>query len=612
MATVDNKHGSSEEAVVNQRPALNTVSRDILSATQAKQKHQSHLRAVLETRYYKKSTATTNKPADSPSDLVRVKASRLVDAASFPLVFEHCILPFLSEFLPKWTGPHHVVSVTRGRSPGSRRICVTARRNLSRARKVTLARHVQDLLPEGMRRHVSFVFTRGRVERVTAAAAAWARGLDAAHMDDICEPRNPYFFRQPRMGDSIGVRGNGTSVGPGTATLGPALVVGGSSFWLGNFHPFVEAYQNMESVPVEHPSSQDRDRCLDVGHDAMAQEASFKLGNIKATSGLNLKTTRVSHDAYWEECDKEPPLVVTDWSLISAPSSAHANLLRRFPCETQPLARDAPVTSTGPIQPGAYVTSAGRTSGHQRGQVCEIPAYVSGAENGTLKATREWFVEEPAWADDEEGWIRGGIGVEGDSGAAVVDTCSNTLIGQLWGRNRYWGPGPRLTFFTPVADILDDIQEKCGQATRPRLPQLRDEDDCFPLYPSCRQCYDMRTYLDSRRSSRMSLQSMVMAMGDGGDHDLTSIEADSELATPRDYHRYVGVEEAGSSFPPSNATCPGTPAIATDIRSPYATTLDNDDLYETHVVPGESRKRGPLAATSAAAAERYKRQRVGS
>ncbi|KAF4465091.1 dna polymerase epsilon subunit 1 [Fusarium albosuccineum] len=585
------KHGDSE---IQNRLAL----------AHTKQKCHDRLRHVVEKRA-KKNAGN----ADSPTDLVRVKASRHIETTSFPLVFEHAILPFLSEYLPKWIGPRHVVTVTRGKGPKTKRICIMTPQAMSRPRKIIIASHVQDLIPTNFSNLVTFVFTRGEINRTVT----WARGLSKDHKDDICTARNPYFFRDPCMGDSIGIKGN-DSLEDSTATLGPCLTVGGGSYWLGNFHPFMEAYHHLSQVQVEHPSFQDRKRCVSEGHDALAQGVNFRLGSLEVTSGLNLKTTRLSHDPYWEECDLDKPLVVTDWALISAGSS-QANMLRRFPSDTQPQVREPVVTSAAPIVPEASVLSSGRTSGYQRGQIGEIPAYVSGEENGTQKATREWFIEEPFPQDNEEDWIRGGIGVNGDSGAAVVDAQTHGLVGQVWGRNHYWGPGQRVTYFTPIADIFDDIQEKCGQQRRPQLPQHRDEADCIPLYPSCRQCYDLRTYLDSRRSSRMSLQSMIMGTGDG-DQDLTSIEAVSELATPMDYHRFPGIEEAGSSFNgiASPAAVPGcysgTPMIA-DAKSPYATTLDLEDLYDPGFpIPHQSRKRRTSALAVGPSLERPKRQRA--
>ena len=478
---------------------------------------------------------------------------------------------------------------------------------ISRARKITIVGHVQDLLPDSFRGLITFVFSIGQVERMT-----WARGLGKSIPDDVCAARNPFFFRSPCMGDSIGITGNG-SFDDSTATLGPCLNVGGGYYWLANFHPFLEAYQHVGSVEVEHPSHQDRTRCIQEGHDAMSEEKGFRLGNLEVTSGLTLNTTRISHDPFWEEMDMDQPLIITDWALIGSRVS-HANMLRRFPSGTQPLPREELVKSTASIVPGSTVLSSGRTSGYQRGQICDIPAYVSRAENGTQKATREWYIEEPWNQDDEEAWIRGGIGVQGDSGAAVVDASNHGLLGLLWGRNRYWGPGPRQTFFTPIADVFDDIQEKCGQQARPYLPQDRDEGDQFSVEPTCRLCYSLRTYQDSRRSSRISFQSMIGGTGDG-DQDLTSIEAVSELATPGEMPRPMGVEQAGSSF--NNILSPaqksnrytGTPDIA-DIGGPYAMTLNDEDLYSpVYAFPTGSRKR---AASDTAELNRgeAKRQKV--
>ncbi|POR35813.1 Uncharacterized protein TPAR_03988 [Tolypocladium paradoxum] len=564
------KAGAEHDAMVKQ----------MLSVAVAKRRCREQLRSAVEKKA-RKNGSNGSTPRTAADWLADPHGTR---AASFPLVFEHAVLPFLADLLPKWTGPRHVVSVTRGRTPQARRICIMTWRGVSRARKIIIAGHVGDLLPDKFRGCVSFVFSVGELSR----AVRWARGLGREQPDAVCAPRNPYHFRYPCMGDSIGIRGSG-SVEESTATLGPCLNVSGGSYWLANFHPFLEAYQSLPSVHVEHPSPQDRARCIGEGHDAMSEGADFKIGQVEVTSGLNLRTTRISHDPYWDDCLTDHPLIATDWALITAGTSARgANVLRRFPSETSPLLREPLVRSVstssypGGVVPGAAILSSGRTSGHQRGQVCEIPAYVSGAENGTGKATREWFVEEPPppW-DDEEAWIRGGIGVWGDSGGAIVDAESHCLVGQLWARNKYWGPGPRLTYFTPIADIFDDIQEKCGLQTRPQLPQTRDDADRYPVYPSCRQCYDLRTYLDSRRSSRASLQSMIMYTG-GVDHDLASVEAVSELATPHDYQRGTGVEEVGASFnnipsPIDARLGPSTPLIAGDMKSPYPQSLEIDN-----------------------------------
>ncbi|KAI1395133.1 hypothetical protein F4819DRAFT_501261 [Hypoxylon fuscum] len=530
-----------------------------LSICISKKRCRDQLRTVLEKRA-KRANGGTPRAGESPG-IIRSRTPKLLESASFPIIWEHGVLPFLAEFVPKWCGPRHVISVMRGRKPDSRRICIMTRHDVSRARRLAIAGHVRDLLPESHRGLVTFVFSTGKVERMV-----WSRGLSKEMPDEVCLPRNPFCYTSPCMGDSIGTTSeDGDEI---TATLGPCVVVGGGSYWLASFHPFVDASKSTHPVSIEHPSPADRAGCVDGKHDMLSNgDLDFVVGDLTATSGFDLKTTRVSHEPYWEDCDKEPPLVVTDWALLSA-RTRQANLLRKFPTTNQ--RRETPVTSMSSVVPGAT-----------RGQVCEIPAYIDGSGNGTGKASREWYA-----------WIRGGIGVEGDSGAVLVDCESNAIIGQLWGRNRYHGPGPRYTFFTPISDIFDDIQEKCSQERRPQLPQYRSEADCWPAYPICRQCFDFRGYLESRRSSRESLMSMI-GMHDGRagdtDYDLTSV---SELATPKDQSylvRHIGSNDATSSvgsvvspapihafYTVSQAMSPGNP----ELRSPYAQALNEDDLYE--------------------------------
>ncbi|CAJ2509682.1 Uu.00g147080.m01.CDS01 [Anthostomella pinea] len=607
---------SAERPIEKQTvPAEDSSLKMEMSIGTSKKRCREQVRTVTE-RKLRRANGTP-RVVESPGSS-RSRTPRLLESTSFPIVWEHGVLPFLVEFLPKWCGPGHVISVSRGSKPNTRRICIMTRRVVTRARKITIAGHVRDLLPGTYRSTITFVFSTGAVDRLV-----WARGLGKDMPDEVCSPRNPFAYISPCMGDSIGANFNDGE--EATATLGPCITIGGGSYWLASFHPFVSASQGAFPVTVEHPSPADRAQCSNERHDALTGEGlDFRVGNLTATSGYDLNTTRITHDPYWEDSDKEPPLVVTDWILIST-GSRQANLLRKFPTTTQ--RREIPVTSMSSVVPGAVVCSTGRTSGYQRGQVCEVPAYVDGSANGTGKASREWYVEEPELSEDEDEWIRGGIGVEGDSGAAIIDSETNALIGQLWGRSKYFGPGPRHTFFTPISDIFDDIQERCGQQSRPQLPQYRDEADRWPTYPICRQCFDLREYLDSRRSSRESLMSMIgMHDGGAGEHDnyLTSV---SELAMPKDQSylvRHIGPDDATSSFsgvvspapirafyPTPQADSPGM----SELRSPYAQSLSEEDLYEARC-PDMSRvalgKRAalPIPLTPPSSQELAKRRRV--
>lgn len=88
------------------------------------------------------------------------------------------------------------------------------------------------------------------------------------------------------------------------------------------------------------------------------------------------------------------------------------------------------------------------------------------------------------------GWIESGIGVSGDSGAAILDPVTHGLYGHLWGRNedRVGHNIPRVTYFTPIDDIFDDIQEKVSGTQRPRLPQPTGAVVPLISAPVCLEC----------------------------------------------------------------------------------------------------------------------------
>lgn len=107
------------------------------------------------------------------------------------------------------------------------------------------------------------------------------------------------------------------------------------------------------------------------------------------------------------------------------------------------------------VRPGAYVKSLGRTSGHQVGRISNSASIIFHETYETL----EWCVlKRPETGVDD--WVEGGIGVDGDSGAIIVDEDTDAIYGMLWGRS---GDGPTtVTLFTPVKEILHDIAELSG------------------------------------------------------------------------------------------------------------------------------------------------------
>jgi hypothetical protein len=374
----------------------------------------------------------------------------------------------------------------------------------------------------------SFYFVAGKVTR-----PASARGTSDTDLDQICEPRNPFYYTEPRMGDSIGI-----ALGQGddrnASTLGSCLSIGNENFWLMNFHPFETAEVESETsttryalkkITVEHPSPMDRLSCFRSKHKHWLEHKNFTLGNLAFYSGPAYKTTRRSNDPYWIREGSDCPSIVTDWALCRA-KSPRINILRIPPGIANNHERH--IKKISYIVPGARIFSTGRTSGFQPGVVCGIPAYVSAQE------TREWFVEAPDDEDDEDSWIKGGIGVEGDSGAGIIDCDTGVFYGHLWGRNQYSGEGPRITYFTPVHDIFDDIQEMCEELQgRPSLDtQNNDSIRVIPSLPVCEDCVRAKTQ-DSPSSRSGSEGTLVpeVEVGELSPHqDGTALSLD--LSTP--------------------------------------------------------------------------------
>jgi hypothetical protein len=128
------------------------------------------------------------------------------------------------------------------------------------------------------------------------------------------------------------------------------------------------------------------------------------------------------------------------------------------------------------VNPGAVIRSLGRTSGHQVGTISTTKSGIFHKEY----ITEEWCVIKSPDTPLED-WIEGGIGVEGDSGALIVDDSDNGVYGMLWGRT---GEGPAtVTIFTPMREIFHDIQERtCAEVVmiggqempRPKKAEVED------------------------------------------------------------------------------------------------------------------------------------------
>jgi hypothetical protein len=435
----------------------------------------------------------------------------LIQPSEFVFAWEWCILPFLVKIIPGYLGRGYAITVMRDpRKDSAQIICLMSKLKPTLTRRIMIACHVLDMIPGRFYKNTAFQFYQGRVEFAQ-------RGTDQKHPDDVCEAKNPYFYLLPMMGDSIGPSNEECA-----ATLGPCLKFGDQHFWLANLHVFIKLKRgqtNAQHHLVLHPGLLDKDAC---GH--LIGKSNVRFGTLYASSGNDLTTTRPSSHPFWKMFP-DIPQVVTDWVLIDDYGHTEENEEGKQEPFLNTLRIPGPgrgdpyvtVTNHSPVLPEAKIHTTGRTSGHQSGQICEIPAYLDAdASRRTTRPTREWYIEQPWIPDSEDIWLESGIGVPGDSGAPVIDSDTNSLYGQIWGRNKYWGAGPRVAYFTAISDISEDIKEKCPQLTSTlELPQRcsRKRSPPSELYcPKCAHLEENTTpHSSGDESDEMSMMSVSSA-----------------------------------------------------------------------------------------------------
>lgn len=326
------------------------------------------------------------------------------------------------------------------------------------------------------------------------------RSLGTSSLPPICQPRNRQFSSAPVTGASIGIAGSFQD----TATLGCYLLIDKVPVVLTVDHLIPELL-NRRNGTITHISQQDHFEILlpvlneeirslgrEIHHtcevcglldlcspESIHDFAKACLGMIfdgrDTTSGNSstcpfykaLHTLCKSHE--WHEVHRiarihaqsGPRFQVfgserreMDWALFRMMQGSCFGLAERIlDRHEEEISRRPNELQLQPVKPGAFVRSLGRTSGHQIGQ---ISTTISAIFHGAY-ATQEWCIKKrcETLLDD---WVEGGIGVEGDSGALIVDQETDAVYGMLWGRS---GDGPdTVTIFTPMTDIIHDVKER--------------------------------------------------------------------------------------------------------------------------------------------------------
>jgi hypothetical protein len=317
----------------------------------------------------------------------------------------------------------------------------------------------------------------------------------------ICQPRNRTFSKSPCTGSSVGIAHSDKD----TATLGCFVRVGGKTMGLTVDHLIPP---RSVDPAITHISEQDRVALL---FPTIQSEFDFELELAPVTSGHRcFRCTSFRHkwidecgDLSWLFSDSEQscPLVRKANEILTRAQEEfgaqalflgkkHSKSGRRFgivrfsnlaplpflqvlprremdwalfetDCANPIFDLKIPMSFTDSptelqprtLKPGAFVRSIGRTSGHSTGQISNTMSTIFHGEYETA----EWCVLKRDKTDIHE-WIQGSMGVDGDSGALIVDNAISDLYGMLWGRI---GDGPAtVTLFTPINDILSDIEEQ--------------------------------------------------------------------------------------------------------------------------------------------------------
>jgi hypothetical protein len=183
------------------------------------------------------------------------------------------------------------------------------------------------------------------------------------------------------------------------------------------------------------------------------------------------------------------------------------------------------VTDTCEIRPEGLVYSMGRSSGVQIGRVRKEMSFVKGAWSDTESTkTYEWTVDWTGESQTKEEWNLGGLGIEGDSGAGVIDMESNSLCVQVWGTQGV----QRVAYITAWDEIIDDIEEKHKQRLRATLPQPDSTSTCHLGQPLCHSCaIERELYLESIHHRLRTIQ-QALPEATYGDHIIGAQESESE------------------------------------------------------------------------------------
>ena len=251
------------------------------------------------------------------------------------------------------------------------------------------------------------------------------------------------------------------SIGPiaarDAASLGGFIDIGSQRFALSAFHAF-DSCRISGDMRVSHPAGPD----LEINRFQDSRANSYTVGAVAMYS----ERLRQSLTFQGMDLPSDRTVVGLDWCAIG-PVPRGKNVV---PVPTFAAAHGVAAGKETRVYGNTEVYCIARTSGYSLGFTSDVPGLQK--IDGNLR--REWTVRQytPASSPADRGsgnrwqtlkeWVTSGMGVPGDSGAWLLRRADNAVMGLIWGRNHDSGcpvQKARFTYFTPIVDILADIQQ---------------------------------------------------------------------------------------------------------------------------------------------------------
>ncbi|KAK3940545.1 hypothetical protein QBC46DRAFT_260698 [Diplogelasinospora grovesii] len=381
----------------------------------------------------------------------RPYSTRVLDASDFASAWESAVIPVLSELLQKSCASDFAVDVHNLAEMSSQDVPRVVYVTISDAVDSEFEQNIKDELARSVPSRFGPLYVRFRKGHVKKSG--WW-GKEEGGKDSVCLPRNSGFRKDPSPGMSIG-----PVCVPDAASLGGFVRVGTELYAMSAFHAFEDSFKH-GNLKVRHPAIPD----VPI---ANLQDSSAQYGIGALTMWAHKGAMRPSLTFRDTGIPEQLTRVEMDWCLIG-PVANGKNVISVPPFD---MDRHVAVQETAAAEGNTEVYALARTSGYSLDFTSDVPGLQR--IGGTLR--REWTVRQylPVQHPSEtraepplqtlKQWVTSGIGVPGDSGAWLIRRRDNALMGLVWARNHDCGSPlerVRLTYFTPIVDILADARER--------------------------------------------------------------------------------------------------------------------------------------------------------